>query len=424
MRSLAPVVLVLLALPLTRPNIFGDQGSPAGFGLMMGATLLAIAGHRSVPIIGRGTQAARSTLLWLLVSYGWILVRSVAVGSDISLAVHFKSFVLTTGAVMAALLVLSDPKRARALGRSIVWVTVAVAASFVATAALWMAGGVGAGQIGTISDGHTHGFELYFPFTTALGTQVVGEQAWPRLLGYAREPGLMGMWFAFAYFLLPSVTNRRLWLWRGLLVLGLLGTFSVAAAGVFLLVWVATRCFFPSSPAKSPLVGYTRFLAGITGAAVVGWIALYGPLIGLEAKQQRDPYSVAERTAATEAGMQALVESPLFGGGAVDHIGGLNLIASVAQLGLPFVIAISLAVLMPLRTHPARRRLAGSLLVLFLTLLVAQPPLDSTWIYVAAVIAIALTDAELHVSDSRSPAWEGHRPDIELGATARTQSRP
>jgi hypothetical protein len=74
--------------------------------------------------------------------------------------------------------------------------------------------------------------------------------------------------------------------------------------------------------------------------------------------------------------------------------GGINLVADIAVSGLPFVLLVCAALLVPL----AGRRMRGGygnvvIVIVFLTMLTSQPAKDSTWAFALVAIAASLRAA-------------------------------
>lgn len=393
---LAPLLL-LAAIPFTRPNIFGDIGAPVGFGLSAAGLLVALLADRGVvKAANQVSRPARLVLLWTAAGQAWLLLRALIIGEG-ELSIEIGSLVLTVGALAAAIVVVSDQRRARIVAAGFVGLTVLIAASFILTLVYWQVAGMRAGlvSIAGVGQGGT-GYQIYYPLTITLGTQSIAGAELPRLTGFAREPGLMAMWCTYALFLLPHVTKSWVWLWRSFLLAGMIGTFSAAGFAVLLGVLAVRWFFLPAKPVHNPFLGYLRLLSGGAAIAIAVWLSLYAPIAGFEAKAERDPNSVSERMDATMAGIRALVESPLFGGDEATKWGGVNLIAAIASAGLPYVLMVTAAFLVPIRAHPRWREVGAPVLALLLTLAVAQPPRDSVWVLVAAVIALAaVTSAPL-----------------------------
>src|SRR5690606_22560700 len=118
------------------------------------------------------------------------------------------------------------------------------------------------------------------------------------------------------------------------------------------------------------------------------------PVIGVASKAESDIYSVGDRSTATFAGLQALLTDPFGGGHGAASVGAVNMVAAIASFGLLYVLFTTVALWSPMFV---KERPIGALVpvgVVFLTLLLSQPPLDSTWAYVCALLAYAVNRPE------------------------------
>jgi hypothetical protein len=370
---------------LARPNIFVEQLSVVAAGLCFGALFVALIGDKkTVNVLGRHARPLRSVVLWLVLAYAWLVVTA----SDEDIRPVIQSVVLTIGVTAAAAVVLADQRRARIAAKLFLGVLLGLAASWVVTAGLWVVGGVETGRILKFTLPGSFAQTVYLPFTFTTGVTHLSGMTLPRFSGLGREAGWMAMYLAFAFFLLPRVGWRKA-RWRLLCVVGIAGTMSTAGFAVFVVV-LAFEWFLRTRPASSLFTDYVRRLAGLWLLAGAAWLAVNAPVLGIAAKRQINEVSFSERSAATAAGWHALLNTPL-GGEAANRIGGVNLIASIAASGLPFVICVIAALLWPRVSHQARPLTSAPIMVLLLTLATSQPAKDSTWVFVLALMAYAVT---------------------------------
>jgi hypothetical protein len=317
-----------------------------------------------------------------------------------------QSVVLTVGVTAAAAVVLADQRRAHFFAKLLLAMLLGLTASWVITAGLWAVGGIGTGRILQFRLPGSFSQALYFPMTFTTSVIDVLGMTLPRFSGLGREPGWMGMYLAFAFFLLPRVGWHKA-RWRLLCVLGILGTVSTAGFGVFVVV-LAFEWFLRTRQTTNLLADYLRRLVGVSLLAGAAWLAINAPVLGLAAKGEINEISLSERSAATAAGWDALWNAPL-GGEATGQLSGINLIAAIASSGLPFVICVVAALLMPRVSHQARSLTSAPIMVLLLTLATAQPAKDSTWVFVLAVTAYAVTTS--------NPSPEAETTNELLGST-------
>ena len=369
----APLLLLAAAL-FSRPNIFGESAAPVGLALAALAASVALVSDKRSARGALQTGGAARIVVFLALSYGAALLVQPPRTSGLIIAM-----VLCVGTTTSAVVVLRQPERRALVAKGFILIVGGFALSYLITAGGWLLFGTGWGEWGASDLGGT----FYLPFTPTRGSFELLGLAVPRLAGLGREPGWMGMYAAFAYFLAGKIgfDNRVV---RALLLVGLIASFSSAALWVFVVFLAYDQFLRGDRSGLVRLVGMAAMVGGL-------WVAWNAPVIGVAEKFARDPYSVEARLAATEAGVRALLTSPFSGGRGTDVVGSVNLIASVASVGLAYSVLIICALLAPRRGHPRRITTTAPIGVLLLTLATTQPPLGSTWVYVCAAITYTAT---------------------------------
>lgn len=390
--SRLPVFLVVLAMPFVRPNLFGEQLSVVGFGLLALAALLAVVTRSTVPGAEGATNPTTPIVACLGLAYLWLMIQAAAIDPSRLGLPAVQGLVLTAGGVGAVAVVCGQEAGRLLLARAFVVVIAVLCASYVVTAAIWAITGVGSGVLVSLHIGTAPELQpVYLPFTPTLGTQSVSGTVFPRFTGLGREPGWMAMYCAAAYFMTDMVGYRSRSL-KLLIVAGLVGCISTAGFGVFVVAW-AYHHFLRDRGTGISVAGFARQVSGIAAVALAAWLAVAAPVLGLAAKTTLNATSLDERQLATEAGLRALFTSPL-GGTATEVQGGINLVADIAVSGLPFVLLVCAALLIPV----AGRRMRGGysnvvIVIVFLTMLTSQPAKDSTWAFALVAIAASLRAA-------------------------------
>ena len=390
-----PVGLLLVSIVLLRPGTLGEYTALIGCGCALAAGVAAMLRREFAPV--RPVRAVSALLALMALAYTWMVLHGVWVDDLDRIRSLFQDFVLTIGSLTAAVLVLADPRARLALGRGFVVLLCVIGAMWIVTALYWSVTYAGAGQITTIPVGTVGPQPVYFPFTVSYSTSSVFGTDVPRLTGIGRESGWMAMYCAAGWFVAEAVGYRS-WLVRLLLLAGLVGTLSTAGFGVFVVVVALDLFLRPRGGIR--LSGMVRQLGGLIAMGLAGWVAFYAPVLGLAAKQTTNEASLDERSDATAAGLRAITSRP-WGGHGTEKQAGINLISDVAVNGLPFVLLVTAALLVPLlllrRPPGVRGRAAPVALVVFATLLTSQPAAASTWVFVLVALALAcdeLTDAE------------------------------
>jgi hypothetical protein len=349
----------------------------------------------------RPVRATSALLALMALAYLWMVLHGVWVEDLDHIRALFQDFVLTFGSLTAAVLVLADPGARLALGRGFLVLLCVIGAMWIVTALYWSVTYAGAGQIATIPVGTVGPQPVYFPFTVSYSTSSVFGTDVPRLTGIGRESGWMAMYCAAGWFLADAVGYRS-WIVKALLLAGLVGTLSTAGFGVFVVVLALDLFLRPRGGIR--LAGMLRQFGGLVAMGLAAWVAFYAPVLGLQAKQTSNETSLDERSDATAAGVRALTQSP-WGGHGTEKQAGINLVSDIAVNGLPFVLLVSAALLVPLlllrRPPGTRARAAPVALVVFATLLTSQPAAASTWAFV--LVALALACDELTAAERTAP---------------------
>jgi len=379
-------LLVVLAIPFMRPSILGEDLSVIATLLVALAAFLAIVHDRGhLKLFSKNLAPLRRITFWIGLAYVWLLVRAALFEPQANIGNIIQSAALMLGTLVLASIVLADANRAKLVGRLFIILIAALSVSYLVTLAVWAVGGVGSGQVALIPVGSWPGVHpVYFPFSSTLSQSNIGGLVIPRFVGIGREPGWMALYGAVAFFLAPAVGWRSKPL-RAALLVSVVAPLSTAGFGSFavaaVVAWVvATR-------AKSLLGRHIKFLFSGALLAVSVWLAIAAPVLGLSAKATLNELSLDERTRATIEGLNALLSSPFSGGMESGNIGAVNLIASIGAYGLPFAVAIALAILSPLTGR--WKVLAPTATVIFITLLVSQPALDSTAVFLLVAIAVS-----------------------------------
>ncbi|MDN3496514.1 SGNH/GDSL hydrolase family protein [Planococcus sp. APC 4015] len=378
--GVATVVLALAAFPLLRPNILGERFTAWGLALVVGAAFLVVVESRGRT---RWSRPAGIMIVLLGAAHLWALFRVPYNGVGIVASIVGTVSILI--AVSAFAYVLAEPGRAVLFVRGLLLIIAVMSVSSVVTLAMVVLGL----PLAMFSFPITPDVSAttFFPFTVTSGAQFVFGVEIPRFTGLGREPGWMAMYGAVAWLLWPRVFGRRLRVLRAMLIVGILATLSTAGFGIFVVV-AAFDLFLRPRPRAGLTAGYFRQLFGVIVFGMAIWLAVTAPVVGLEAKTTQNAASLSERNAATLDGLRALQQFSL-GEESDSRIPGVNLVAAVAETGWPYSLLIALAILLPLAVLPSRRDVAP-IAVVFLTLLLAQPPGESTTVFVLVLACCAV----------------------------------
>ncbi|KXZ60584.1 hypothetical protein Mlaev_01370 [Microbacterium laevaniformans] len=247
---------------------------------------------------------------------------------------------------------------------------------------------------------------LLFPFTTTVSQVSFFGFYFDRFTGIGREPGWMGMHSALAWTLWPhafrgSLVSR---VGRFACIAGVLTSGSTAGFGVFV-VAVAMSLLISRRRSEGALRGYSRIVFGGAALGIAAWLAVFAPQYGLQAKQSVNSDSLEGRALATDAGLRALTEFSL-GEQSFILTPNVNLIAGASVTGWPFFVLSVLGLLLPLAFVSHKGAALPPLVVIFLTMLLAQPIGGSHGVYILVMLVCAVADGDA----TRGVLWRGSHP--------------
>jgi hypothetical protein len=372
------VVLAAIAIPFLPPDILAAQFVYWGIGLALAALVLGMAAD------GRTFRISKSALVslaFLVLLYLWVLFRTqynyrpifgIFLGSAIGL------ISLTCLAV-----VFSSQYRVRLFLRIFVCACVILTVSGIATDVL-----------GALSIAVTYArfptqdpfvAQIYLPFSPTVGTLAVSGVDVVRLVGFGREPGWMALFCSVAWFVNPfrGGLGRVV---KGLLLIGVLLPISTAGFTIFVIMAIADWIWIRARWSPDPVLRAVRSIVGLVILGAAFGFALFGPVLGFANKSELNAESLQQRGQATATGISALGHFSL-GGPSESTVPNVNLMASVAENGWPILLLGSLVVLGPLFSAASARESFAPTVSIFLTILLAQPILDSAFA-LALVLAV------------------------------------
>lgn len=370
-------LLVLASLPFMRPNILGGNYAPVSTALCLVAAFIALAADSFKT---RFSKSYSIVAIGVFAMYVWVLITESVFGDDGSIPVIVQGVITTAITVAAVGVVIADPKRRRIIGLGFVWIMVALCASYVVTLVVGVVLGFDRLAIGTFDIGKAGWVgTLYLPFTPSVGYQGFGGIIFPRFTGLGREPGWMSM-FAGVAILLWSKVGRIKYLGVLALVIGMLGAFSTAGFGAFVVaIVVAWMTKKPKTGDQASHFFGMLFKLAVLGFA--GWLAIAAPVFGLMAKGDVNAASLDDRTQATNAGIAAVIDNP-FGGVHAANSEAINLVAALAPFGIPYFLIVIAALVLPRFRHAAKGVTTAPILLILITLLLSQPAGDSTFVFI------------------------------------------
>ena len=214
------------------------------------------------------------------------------------------------------------------------------------------------------------------------------------------------MFAAVAWFLWPQVGRPRWWGRLAILVC-VLAPFSTAGFGVFV-VMVSYDLLIKPRAHRDAFLMVLRQAFGLALLGFAVWLAVAAPVFGLAAKATQNLVSLTERNAATSRGLAALAQFSL-GGAEHGSNAAINLIASIAPFGWPFALLVVLVVIFPRINSPDAAATTAPIGIILLTLVLAQPPIDSIGVYLLVITTYALASRRPAAGELTLPALDTSR---------------
>ena len=386
----ASALLLVTGVFLQQPTSFAQVNTgPVGVVLvLMAATLAVLTDHGlNLP----RTQAVRALIGVPLLLWLWITIQAVAT-SDPLIKDTMRGAVSITITVLCAAAVVSSTHRARIALKAFVVLMGALGAS----AAITMIGialkvnlfSVPYGQLPLQSNWLPADIRVPFsPGTTT--TFEFGPLTFPRALGIFREPGIFPVFLMLAFFAMDAVLTSTV---RRIMGLALIGGIiaSGSTAGIIIFPIALLLRYVVLEQGRS---AWVRRVAAVLLTPLALWAILTNRFVGLQAKAEKAPTSVDDRTTATISGLQRLAENPLGSGihSTMTDNSSINLLAASGDIGLPGLLIplIGLLVACIVMAPRVRQRVAPAVLALVITMLSSQPLLDAAAVWATLIIVTA-----------------------------------
>src|SRR5882757_5843744 len=207
-----PGCLLIFAMLLLRPNLFGQVFAPVGLVLAVAAAGIELWRRRTHPVSGPPLRILYLVPVCLALADAWRLARYYVTAPEL-IRTAAQNLAITGGTLIAVIVVCRNVQLRLALGRAFVLIVALLSASYVVTALIWAVAGVGSGAYGVfVVPGGLGPQTLYFPVTITSASHPLFGLDLPRFCGLGREPGWMAMYCAAAYFMsgLVGVRSRVL----------------------------------------------------------------------------------------------------------------------------------------------------------------------------------------------------------------------
>lgn len=371
------ILLLFVTVLLIRPTAFGQQYTTYGIIL----ALLALGMHLIESLKANNNfKIPRKNFIVIttaILMWTFLLAQASLVGSN-HLVFAMKACVAHLIILISCGIILSHNKSNYLFFRGLLKIFIFFSFSYLVTFVITMFLGVNYSKLFLFSipvEGYTSGVgNIYFPFTQLYGFMTVGNLELPRDLGLFRESGIFQAFLIWAFFNLEQY-NLDKKIFKFILFIGVIGTFSTAGIAVFFAVY-AIKLFVNKRKILSTIL-ITISILGL----------FYAPYVGLKSKSITHSTSITDRTYAITTGLHGLLQNPLgtglYNAGQDDVANsGINLLAMSNQLGFIGLALVLMVYFLPLFGYKNKRNYLIGVIPFFITLLISEPILDAPFIYI------------------------------------------
>lgn len=361
-------LLLVAASLLYRPMLLGNEYSLFGAMLFIAAMLFVILKQNGKVILRK--NAHTRTYICAIILFVYCAIQCVLVGSD-RINEGLVTSVLLVLAVTAFYLCFLNKAIQTLFIRFVMYAMMLFSISYVISVVLMFLVGWDSIKITSLDYGYFTTSGIYLPFTTTYGQMPLNGIIFKRLLGFARESGIMQIFYVWGFFSAEKYFSRTK-IVQVLMLIGIVACFSTSGFivfGVSLLVYFDVRSLFKKGGFKKMLV-----IIALTAAMVYLLFYAQGTRI-----LSRATATISDRMAGINFGLSVFREHPLFGGGFYNTFGypniqtGVCAIASLGQVGLVGVGLWLFVFLFAFLDCSNKKRFLFTNAAMFITAIFAQP---------------------------------------------------
>ena len=370
--SVLTVVMMCVTLLYSRGMLLGNGNE--NIALFASATTIFLC------VLIRPEKCKIAVLITCLLFFSYCFIQPYILGSGNYSKVN-QYFVWWIAPAVATCMALGIPRIQKWFCDALIVGLCLISISYIVTFLFSLAVGWDALRIAVIDYNYYYDAPLLFPFTIVYGSGEVGGMTIWRLLGFARESGIMQMLFTWGFFIADS-NYRHSGVIKVLLALGVLACFSTTGLVIFVFAILLNILI----DRQSKFISFNTLLI-ISTVVLLAWILLGSGSYGLS---NRLSVSYIDRSTAMEYSAQYLKQAPLFGVGFMslpDNVGvqwNICLLGSAGQIGyvgLLLFFTIYIVGFFACRTLSGKRCFFFANISFFLTTILAQPLFYSGLIY-------------------------------------------
>lgn len=364
-------ILVFLGFIMSRPMILGNNYSPIGLLILL--LVVAIELFKTNWKIKRDNFS--QIYLWILIFFFYCGLSCVLLQSD-RMQVGLQTVIYLIGCGTAFYVVGKNQKLKVAFIRVLYVVLSAFVISYIVSVVLMFRGGWDSILLFDYDYGYFTKSGVYFPFTTTYGHLPFNGIIFKRLLGFARESGIMQLFYIWGFYMCDKYFNKTVFL-RVMMCLGIAACLSTTG----FIVFAISLIFFIDI--RKIIRWKTLVAIGLILISI--YVLFYANGISIST---RVVTTITDRTDGLSAGFEAFAESPILGKGFYDTLGydniqvGVSALSSLGQIGIiGFILWLSPYIVL-FRKSKNKQRFLYAMLPILITGGFAQPLLAAPATYV------------------------------------------
>lgn len=298
--------------------------------------------------------------------FSYCFIQSIALRSD-RLQAGIQTIVLLVFSTTLFYILLSDERVKTLFIKGMYFLLIFFSVSYVISVIIMLISSWDSILITSYDYGYFKETEIFFPFTTTYGNMAFNGIVFKRLLGFARESGIMQIFYIWAFFMTDRYFEKVAFV-RVLLTIGIVACLSTAG---FIVFGVSLFLYMDIKKVLS-----RRTIIVLALFAVVIYILFFAAGTRIE---DRATGTIEQRILAIEFGLNVFKQHPIFGGGFYSTLGNseiqsgicaLSLLGQVGAVGIGLWLMIFLFAFID---SGNKKRFLYANAALFVTAIFAQP---------------------------------------------------
>lgn len=320
-RDLVITVLLFIASVLYRPMMGGNEHSFLGMGVFI--LVIGLCLYRSRGRIGTGKKTRAKTFCAAIGLFLYCFFQCILLNSDRKIA-GMQTCMLLVVSTIAYFLAFRRESIEALFMKLVYYVLMGFVISYSISLLIALVAGWESIYLFSIDYGYFTQSHVYFPFTTTYGELSLNGMQLKRLLGFARESGIMQIFYIWAFFNVENYFERPL-IVKVLMLCGVGACLSTAGFIVFAVSLILYMNI-------NKLFSWKTVVACVLVAVMV-FVLFYSSGLRIA---DRAAATVNDRMISIQYGLSVFMKKPLFGGGFYSTLGAPNIqtgLCSLSALG-------------------------------------------------------------------------------------------